>query len=212
MAVSKNTPTIIVSAGAVLREGIASLLQNTHYNIVGYAVGPADLPHITSPKGERMLAIVGWDRQSQNVEDTIRPLRSSMPHGKVVLLAGTNQPTELERTLALSADACIFNLGSRHTLLKVLELTFRNQQVFVFGESAARTARDSTALLGSRDDKSNPSNSSPLVGHWSQTICPLSPRECEILMSLAEGKSNKMIARLYNLSESTVKVHQSHLA
>jgi len=55
--------------------------------------------------------------------------------------------------------------------------------------------------------KTNPDNSSPLVGHWSQTICPLSPRECEILMSLAEGKSNKMIARLYGLSKCTVKIY-----
>ena len=210
MAVSKNTPTIIVLAGAVLREGIASLLQNTPYNIVGYAVGRADLPHITSPKGERMLAIVGWNRQSKNVEDTIRLLRSSMPDGKVVLLAETNEPTELESVLALSPDACIFNLGSRHTLLKVLELTFRNQRVFVFGESAARTARDSTALItNEKDNNVNATGSSPTGSHRRGTTyeAELSPRECDVLTCLAQGKSNKAIARIYNLSEATVKVH-----
>ena len=194
----------------MLREGIASLLQNTPYNIVGYAVGPADLPHITSPKGERMLAIVAWNRQSENVEDTIRLLRSSMPDGKVVLLAETNQLTELGGVLALSADGCIFNLGSRGTLLKVLELTFRNQRVFVFGESATRTASDSTALITSeKDNNVDAIGSSPTASHRRGTTyeAELSPREYDVLTCLAQGKSNKAIARIYNLSEATIKVH-----
>src|SRR5262249_11302415 len=35
----------------------------------------------------------------------------------------------------------------------------------------------------------------------------LSPRERQILISIAEGKSNKLIARQFSLTESTVKVH-----
>jgi two-component system, NarL family, nitrate/nitrite response regulator NarL len=35
----------------------------------------------------------------------------------------------------------------------------------------------------------------------------LSPREHQILNALAEGKSNKVIARQYGLAEATVKVH-----
>ena len=35
----------------------------------------------------------------------------------------------------------------------------------------------------------------------------LSQREREILLRLAEGESNKQIARLCNITESTVKVH-----
>jgi DNA-binding CsgD family transcriptional regulator len=35
----------------------------------------------------------------------------------------------------------------------------------------------------------------------------LSPREQQILSHLAEGDSNKQIARAYNITESTVKVH-----
>jgi two-component system, NarL family, nitrate/nitrite response regulator NarL len=113
-----------------------------------------------------------------------------------VLVAQSNDLPEQQEILALSADACIFNLGSRDTLIKVLELTLMDQRVFVFGESISgeHGKRDavSASLTHQRGTNTQPG---------------LSPRECDILIGLAQGKSNKAIARLYNLSEATVKVH-----
>jgi hypothetical protein len=60
-----------------------------------------------------------------------------MPDGKVALVVETNGPIDLQRVVALALDACIFNLGSRDTLIKVLELAFTDQRVFVFGKSIA---------------------------------------------------------------------------
>jgi DNA-binding NarL/FixJ family response regulator len=39
----------------------------------------------------------------------------------------------------------------------------------------------------------------------------LTPRELEILTLLAEGKSNKLIARELNISEGTVKTHVKNI-
>jgi two-component system, NarL family, nitrate/nitrite response regulator NarL len=131
--------------------------------------------------------------------ETIRMLRSSMPDGKVVLVAQRNGLPEQQDILALSADACIFNLGSRDTLIKVLELTLMDQRVFVFGESAATTVSASITP--------NAVSASLTYQRGTNSQPGLSPRECDILIGLAQGKSNKAIARLYNLSEATVKVH-----
>src|SRR5262249_17721332 len=46
-----------------------------------------------------------------------------------------------------------------------------------------------------------------VVGELRDSNASLSPRERQVLISIAEGKSNKVIARQYNLAESTVKVH-----
>jgi DNA-binding CsgD family transcriptional regulator len=116
----------------------------------------------------------------------------------MALIVEANEPIDLERMLTLSPDACIFNLGSRDILIKILELTFMDQRVFVLSDSMAMTANDpAVKTVGNTHDVANRAGASPT----------LSPRERQILVSVAEGRSNKAIARLYNLSEATVKVH-----
>jgi two-component system, NarL family, nitrate/nitrite response regulator NarL len=160
------------------------------------------------------LAIVEIDLQNGNLEEIaaiIRLLRSLMPDGKVVLVVDTDGRIDLQRALAFSPDACIFNLGSREILIRILELTFMDQRVVVLGDSTATAATDSSTEIASNNHDlphlaggSLSLNSYPpgTNGHTS-----LSPRERQILIYLAEGKSNKAIARQYNLSEATVKVH-----
>jgi two-component system, NarL family, nitrate/nitrite response regulator NarL len=195
--VSKSTPTIIVTPSVLLREGIVSVLQNTHYKVVATAAGPAELPHVPHSKGQASLAILGMDLGNGNLDEigkSIRLLRSLMPDCKVALIVEANKPIDPQRMLTLSPDACIFNLGSRDTLIKILELTFMDQRVFVLSDSMAIANDPAVKTVGDVPNR---------VG----ALSTLSPRERQILVSLAEGRSNKAIARLYNLSEATVKVH-----
>jgi two-component system, NarL family, nitrate/nitrite response regulator NarL len=210
--VSKIITAIVVTPRVVLREGLASLLQNTPYEVTACAAGPADLQSICRPKGQRTLAIVGVEPQKGNPDQTaecIRLLRSLIPDAKVVLVAEGSAPAELQDALALSPDACIFNLSSRDVLTRVLELALLDQQVFVTGKSVATAARDSTSPIGSEKDNVVTTTNSPTVSYRRgiHDGAELSPRECDVLACLAQGKSNKAIARIYNLSEATVKVH-----
>jgi two-component system nitrate/nitrite response regulator NarL len=240
-----HTSTVIVTPRVLLREGIASLLQNTRYKVVASAAGPAELSPGRCPKGQSTLAIVGIDLQNGNLDEfaeSIRLLRSLMPDGKVVLVADTAGRIDLQRVLAFSADAFILNPGSRDALIKILELTFMDQRVFVLGDSMAKTASDSSAKTASNGHVPNSAGGSPSSnshklgtnGHTSLSTNgypslstnghpslstnghpslstnghpSLSPREHQILILLAKGESNKAIARLYNLSEATVKAH-----
>ena len=40
---------------------------------------------------------------------------------------------------------------------------------------------------------------------------PLSPREEEVLREIARGMSNKEIARVLDIAETTVKIHVQHI-
>jgi two-component system nitrate/nitrite response regulator NarL len=196
--VSKSTPTIIVTPSVLLREGIVSVLQNTHYKVVATAAGPAELPHVLYSKGRASLAVLGMDSGNGNLDEigkSIRLLRSLMPDCKVALIIEANEPIDARRVLTLSPDACIFNLGSRDTLIKILELTFMDQRVFALSQSMAIANDPAVKTVG--NDVPNRAGASPT----------LSPREHQILVSVAEGRSNKAIARLYNLAPATVKVH-----
>ncbi len=56
--------------------------------------------------------------------------------------------------------------------------------------------------------KEEPSAGNTLV---EQQLDSLTPREREIAYSVAEGKSNKLVAREYGISERTVKAHLTHI-
>ena len=198
---SKSTPTIIVTPSVLLKERIVSVLRNTHYKVVATAAGPAELPHVLYSKGQASLAVLGINAGNGNLDEigkSIRLLRSLVPDCKVALIVEANEPIDPQRMLTLSPDACIFKLRSRDILIKILELTFMGQRVFVLSDSMAMTANDpAVKIVGNTHDVPNRAGASST----------LSPRERQILVSLAEGRSNKAIARLYNLSEATVKVH-----
>jgi two-component system, NarL family, nitrate/nitrite response regulator NarL len=198
--VSKNTPTIVVAAEALLREGIAALLQNTPYKVVAAAAGPEELTHIRLSESGAILAIVGTNLQHgklDEADESVRLLRSLLPHGgKVVLIVETDPTINVPRLLTLSSDGCIVNLGSRDSLLKTLELVFMDEQIFAIPKSIATTATETTS-----------NNNGPTNILHEPNSNGLSPRERQILNTLAEGKSNKVIARQYGLSEATVKVH-----
>jgi two-component system nitrate/nitrite response regulator NarL len=196
--VSKSTPTIIVTPSVLLKERIVSVLRNTHYKVVATAAGPAELPHVLYSKGQASLAVLGINAGNGNLDEigkSIRLLRSLMPDCKVALIIEANEPIDARRVLTLSPDACIFNLGSRDTLIKILELTFMDQRVFALSQSMAIANDPAVKTVG--NDVPNRAGASPT----------LSPREHQILVSVAEGRSNKAIARLYNLAPATVKVH-----
>jgi two-component system nitrate/nitrite response regulator NarL len=149
------------------------------------------------------LAIVGIELQNANLAhaaESIRLLRSSFSDGKVVLVGETDKSLDLQRLLPLSPDACIFTLQSRDTLIKVLELIFMDQHVFVCAKSIATVEQH---LDGGEPERISPPYNFYELGDNQS----LSPRESQILTSLAQGKSNKLIARVCHISEATVKAH-----
>jgi two-component system nitrate/nitrite response regulator NarL len=180
----------------LLSEGIVSLLQASRYKVVAIAAEPSELPPNCRRREQPTLAMVGTDRQDGNLDkaaESIRVLRSLMPEGKVVLVVETDGPIDLRLVVAISPNACIFNLGSRDVLIKILELVFADQRVLVFDKSIATAAASENV-----DYRPAPSG---------QGQGRLSSREYEILTYLAQGKSNKLIARVCHISEATVKVH-----
>jgi two-component system nitrate/nitrite response regulator NarL len=202
--VSKTTPTVIVASSALLREGLESVLQGTPFETVA-AVGRACELADHEFTG-RALAIVGiaWQNGSHHVAESIQLLRSLMPAGKIVVVAETCGPVDLQGMLAVTPDGYILNLGSRDMLVKSLELIFMDQQIFVLG-------RRTTALPDGGNNTQFPGCEVDLQSGMSCGLGKknhqLSHRESQVLICLAHGESNKGIARVCHISEATVKVH-----
>jgi two-component system, NarL family, nitrate/nitrite response regulator NarL len=202
-----TTPTVIVASSVLLREGLVSLLLGTSYKVVSAVGGPEGLAHheLTG----RALAILAIDRQNGNhtrAAESIRLLRSLMPVGKIVLVSEMYGLMDLQGVAALAPDGYIFNVGSRDMLVKLLELIFMDQQIFVLARSIAAPpngGNDTQRPGGAVDLQSGSSYEFGKKTHGIQ----LSHRERQVLMLVAHGEPNKGIARACAISEATVKCY-----
>jgi two-component system, NarL family, nitrate/nitrite response regulator NarL len=202
--VSKTTPTVIVASSALLREGLESVLQGTPFETVAAVGRPDELANHEFTGRALVIVGVGWQNGNDHVAESIRLLRSLMPAGKIVVVAETSGPVDLQSMLAVAPDGFILNLGSRDMLVKSLELIFMDQQIFVLGR---RTAAQPNGGNHTQFPKCAVDSQSGTSFGLGKKTDQLSHRENEVLICLAHGESNKGIARVCHISEATVKVH-----
>ncbi len=211
---NQSTSTVIVGHRALLREGLVALLQYTPYKVIASASRASELKNVHVPEGRRTLVIMGIDDgngSGTEIAESISLLRSLFSESRVVLVAETRGPTDMQQILSLSPNGYIANLGSRDVLIKVLELALLDQRVIVLSRSTPtpklddHTESDKQVSLVPSSAPGDLQNSSTVAIAANDPL--LSQRERQILFRLAEGDSNKAIARLCNITESTVKVH-----
>lgn len=115
--------------------------------------------------------------------------RSGAP---VVILSGSNNPQDIGAAMKAGAKGYIVKSSKPTTLHHVLELTLAGESFFPWESApespASRHASDGTELaIGGAPD--------------------LTERQRQILRLVAQGKSNKEIARALDILEGTVKAH-----
>jgi two-component system, NarL family, nitrate/nitrite response regulator NarL len=214
VARSQSTGTIILGNRALFREGVAALLRHTPYKVIASAQRSSELKDVRVPAGSRMLVILGIEDSNGNPSETgenIKALRSLFPGSTIVVIAETRAPTNFQQIIMAAPDGYVANLSSRDVLLKLLDVALLDQQVIVLSQPTA------SSTLADQSDSTKQSSSGNGPGAYDLECLStrpdgsrdpqLSQREREILVRLAEGDSNKQIARLCNITESTVKVH-----
>jgi two-component system nitrate/nitrite response regulator NarL len=129
---------------------------------------------------------------------------------KIIMLSEKASSTDLRKLLASGLDACIPMSASPRTLRDALQLIVGEQlRVWMVSDSAVLDRSADPALPDSEmPGILNVATRSPLEGAARGGRVPgLSRREEEILKALAQGQSNKVIARTCTVTEATVKVH-----
>jgi two-component system, NarL family, nitrate/nitrite response regulator NarL len=212
---SQSTSTVIIGQRALVREGVIALLQQSCYKAIASAERASELQNVRISDGRRALAILVIDDTNGNLADaaeSIRVLRARFANIRTVVVVEIRGPVDMQAILTLDSDGYVANISSREILLKSLDLALLDQQVIVL-------SRPRSSLAVSADQKGSANRVSPSIvpatrdfqnssGRVISTNDPkFSRREREVLNHLAEGDSNKEIARLCNITESTVKVH-----
>jgi DNA-binding NarL/FixJ family response regulator len=121
-----------------------------------------------------------------------RRIREALPDSKIVIVTAFDNSREIRGCLLAGADGCLLKDTSETDMAAALRTTV-----------AGAPALDSRIAFQLARD---------LVSEPTRPAAPrLSGREQEVLHLLAQGLSNRAIARQLELSEATVKSHVSRL-
>ena len=184
------TRVAVADDDVLLREGIASLLERSGFEVVGQAGDASELLELVRAQ-EPELVIVDI-RMPPNHEteglDAARVIRAERPHTGIVVLSAHAQVDEAMELLA-GGERIGYLLKSRVTDVKH------------FLESLDRIVQGGSVV--------DPGLVHELVSarHRDDTLADLTPREREVLGLMAEGRSNAGIARRLWVTPGTVEKH-----
>jgi DNA-binding NarL/FixJ family response regulator len=180
---------VIGEDSALFREGLAALLDSAGHEIVGRAAtGPAAVAQARAHRPDIVVLDVRMPRDDEGIAAALE-IRAWEPPTPVMLLS---QRIETRRTVELVSSGGIGYL-LKDRVLDVDEFLVALERV-----SAGGTALDGdvvTRLLG--------------AARATSVLDALTPRELEVLTSMAAGWSNAAIGTRLFLSERTVETHIS---
>jgi serine/threonine-protein kinase PknK len=181
---------VLADDDVLLREGIASLLQRSGFDVVGQAGDGAALLDLVGDLRPDLVIVDIRMPPEHTTEglDAARAIRRDAPDVSILLLSGH---IELDEALEL------LNGGTGVGYL----LKSRVTDVGDFIESVERVARGGSVI--------DPGLVSELVAarRRNDPLDTLTPREREVLAAMAEGYSNAGIARKLYINEGTVEKH-----
>jgi DNA-binding NarL/FixJ family response regulator len=186
----KPRRVVLADDDVLFREGVASLLEGSGFEVVGQAGDGAELMRLVREQ-EPELAIVDIrmppDHSTEGL-DAAREIRAGFPGTGIVLLSAH---VEVEHAME------VLEGGDRAGYL----LKGRVRDVDDFLDTLERVAKGGSVV--------DPVLVQELVGarRKDDPLAELTPREREVLALMAEGRSNAGIARLLWVAEGTVETH-----
>lgn len=181
---------VVADDSALLREGIASLLEDAGHEVVGRAGDAEDLMHKVRSASPDVAIVDVRMPPGHTVEGLVAAaeIRRSFPNVAVLVLSQHLEPTYMLELVGDSASGVGYLLKDR--VRKVGE----------FVDAVERVAAGGTAF--------DPEIVRSLVqGRQRSALDELTDRERAVLTLIAEGRSNRAIAKQLYLSPRAVERH-----
>lgn len=188
---------MLVDDHTLFRRGLKALLSGEpSFTVVGEA---GDAGEALRSVAELRPDVVLLDNHMPGVNgvDAIGAIREAAPAARVIVLTVSEDEEDLTRALTAGAAGYLLKTVESEVLADSIRRALAGEAV-VSPELTHKLVRALRAA------------SSP-AGSSAQPADTLSPREREILRAIAAGASNKEIARLLGIAETTVKVHVQHI-
>jgi len=186
---------LLIDDHALVRKGIEELLQSRGVQVVA-AVGSGEEGVRRARELPADLILLDVKMPGMNGIDTLKQLRASGVKAPVVMLTMSREDADLSAALRAGAQGYLLKDIEPEELVPALEAALQGSNV------VARELVGSLARLVRGD--AGPERAAPRPA---APFAELTPRELEILECIADGSSNKMIARDLQITDGTVKLH-----
>jgi DNA-binding NarL/FixJ family response regulator len=183
------TRVYIVDDHAVVVEGIYSLLQKeTDFEMAGYANNAANcLNYFANHTADVILMDISLP--DMNGVDLCKVIKKKYPGIMVLALSTFNQGTYIRKMMESGASGYLLKNAARQEIIEAIKTVIKGKNYLSF--DAGQALRSDTAQQNA--------------------IPPLTKREKEVLIHIAEGLTNAQIAEKLFISIDTVESHRKNL-
>ena len=189
---------LVVDDHPLFRKGVVQLLQmEPTIEVVGEAGDKAAALALARDR-EPDLILLDVNLKSESGIDVLAALKDEDPSYRVVMLTVSDAPDDLVAAIRAGADGYLLKDMEPEDILARVREALTGKTVI----SEVLAARLAQALREEASGERAPAG---------RSLAQLTEREQHVLRCLADGMSNKLIARALNISEGTVKVHVKHL-
>ena len=191
------TPLSILIADdhAVVRAGLRTLLESRpRWQVCAEAADGRDAVE-KAAKHKPQIAILDIGMPLLNGVEATRQIRKASPATEILILTMHESDDLVQQVVEAGARGYILKDEADRVLLDAVQALSQHKPFF----SVRVTEAAVTAIIADASDSAKSSRSR------------LTPREREILQLLAEGKSNKEVANLLNISVNTAEAHRANI-
>ncbi|MBL8388437.1 MAG: response regulator [Hydrogenophaga sp.] len=207
---------LLVDDHSLFRRGLKALLGQDERFVVVAEAGDAGEALRCLPRERPDVVLLDNHLPGVRGVDAIPALKEAAPGVRILMLTVSENENDLAAALQAGADGYLLKTMESDqladTIVKVLEgesvisPEMMTKLVSVF---RARPAPVAPGVEFAAPTAAAPAAEGLAVA--AAPTDPLSPREREILLLIARGDSNKLIARELDIAETTVKIHVQHI-
>ena len=184
---------LLIDDHALVRRGIEELLQSRGVQVVA-SVGSGEEGVRRARELSADLILLDVRMPGMSGIETLERLRASGVQAPVVMLTMSREDADLSAALRAGARGYLLKDMEPEDLLPALQAAAQGDSV---------VAQELVGSLAGLVRKDAP----PPAPRPAAPFAELTPREREILEHIADGASNKMIARALDITDGTVKLH-----
>jgi len=185
---------LLIDDHALVRKGMEELLRSRGVDVVA-AVGSGEEGVARALELTPDIILLDVKMPGINGIETLVKLRANNVTAPILMLTMSRDDNDLRAALRGGATGYLLKDMEPEDLVPALQAAMRGDNV-VAKEMVGTLAR---IVQGQTSETTPPRPAAPFA--------ELTPRELEILSHVAEGQSNKMIARVLSITDGTVKLH-----
>ena len=206
---------LLVDDHSLFRRGLKALLEQDDRFAVTAEAG--DVGEALRCLAQQRPDVILLDNHLPGVRgvDAIPALKEAAPAARVLMLTVSEDENDLAAALQAGADGYLLKTVESdqlcETIVKVMDgESVISPEMMTKLVAVFRSRPSASPALSPAPPPSAPAPLEP-VREPAPGVDLLSPREREILLLIARGDSNKLIARELDIAETTVKIHVQHI-